>query len=544
MQNKTITLVTGLWDIGRGEMGTSFERSYEHYLECFEKLLKVDVNLIVFGDKTLEQFVNERRDSKIQFIHRELDWFKNEFYDTIQEIRQDEDWYNQAGWLKDSTQGKLQWYNPIVMSKMMLLHDAKILDSFESDYMYWIDAGLSNTVNLDTYVKQDTLQTLSQQVKNFLFVCYPYKASNEIHGFKYPDINKYAGEEVSLIGRGGFFGGKKDKINEVMNHYYRLLEQTLTAGYMGTEESIFAIMVYKLKDLVSYHVIEENGLIYKLFQDILDEKLELVQETVSFSNMKHIGLYVITFNSPKQFDKLVRSMEAYDPYLLHTEKYLLNNSTDRSTTKEYRELCKKYEFELIDPGENIGICGGRQFIAEHFDKTDLDGYMFFEDDMFFYNGLDSTCSNGFARKFPDFLTKVRAIMNQEQFDFLKFNFTEFFGDNSYQWAWHNLPQDKKEELFTKLEEKPFTKYENIKSINGIPYATGETYYCNWPQLVSREGNTKLFLETTWKYPYEQTWMSYIYQKTVEGYIKPGILLATPTEHDRFEHYDAKLRREN
>ena len=53
-----VTLVTGLWDIGRGEMGTSFSRSYEHYLECFEKLLKVDVNLIVFGDKTLEQFVN------------------------------------------------------------------------------------------------------------------------------------------------------------------------------------------------------------------------------------------------------------------------------------------------------------------------------------------------------------------------------------------------------------------------------------------------------------------------------------------------------
>jgi len=170
--------------------------------------------------------------------------------------------------------------------------------------------------------------------------------------------------------------------------------------------------------------------------------------------------------------------------------------------------------------------------------------MFFEDDMFFYNGLDSTCRNGFGRMFNNFLHKVTEIVNKEQFDFIKFNFTEFFGDNSYQWSWHNLPQDKRKELFPKIEEKPFTKYENIKSINGIPYATGEVYYCNWPQLVSREGNRKLFLETTWEYPYEQTWMSYIYQKTIEGYIKPGILLATPTEHDRFDHYDAKLRREN
>jgi len=539
-----ITLVTGLWDIGRGQMDTSFKRTYEHYLECFEKLLKVDVNLIVFGDTFLENFVNERRDNKIQFIYRELDWFKNEFYDTIQDIRQNPDWYNQAGWLKESTQGGLEWYNPIVMSKMMLLHDAKLLDSFDSDYMYWIDAGLSNTVNLDTYVTEQTLQKISEKLNNFLFVCYPYKATNEIHGFKYPDINNYAKEEVTLIGRGGFFGGKKDKINEVMNHYYKLLDTTLSDGYMGTEESIFAIMVYLLKDLVSYHVIEENGLVFKLFQDAIDDKLELVAKKPTFSDMKHLGLYVITFNSPDQFDKLVRSMEAYDPYLLHTEKYLLNNSTDRSTTKKYKELCKQYEFELIDPGENIGICGGRQFIAEHFDKTDLDGYMFFEDDMFFYNGLDSTCRNGFGRMFNNFLHKVTEIVNKEQFDFIKFNFTEFFGDNSYQWSWHNLPQDKRKELFPKIEEKPFTKYENIKSINGIPYATGEVYYCNWPQLVSREGNRKLFLETTWEYPYEQTWMSYIYQKTIEGYIKPGILLATPTEHDRFDHYDAKLRREN
>jgi len=539
-----ITLVTGLWDIGRGQMDTSFKRTYEHYLECFEKLLKVDVNLIVFGDTFLENFVNERRDNKIQFIYRELDWFKNEFYDTIQDIRQNPDWYNQAGWLKESTQGGLEWYNPIVMSKMMLLHDAKLLDSFDSDYMYWIDAGLSNTVNLDTYVTEQTLQKISEKLNNFLFVCYPYKATNEIHGFKYPDINNYAKEEVTLIGRGGFFGGKKDKINEVMNHYYKLLDTTLSDGYMGTEESIFAIMVYLLKDLVSYHVIEENGLVFKLFQDAIDDKLELVAKKPTFSDMKHLGLYVITFNSPDQFDKLVRSMEAYDPYLLHTEKYLLNNSTDRSTTKKYKELCKQYEFELIDTGENIGICGGRQFIAEHFDKTDLDGYMFFEDDMFFYNGLDSTCRNGFGRMFNNFLHKVTEIVNKEQFDFIKFNFTEFFGDNSYQWSWHNLPQDKRKELFPKIEEKPFTKYENIKSINGIPYATGEVYYCNWPQLVSREGNRKLFLETTWEYPYEQTWMSYIYQKTIEGYIKPGILLATPTEHDRFDHYDAKLRREN
>ena len=36
----------------------------------------------------------------------------------------------------------------------------------------------------------------------------------------------------------------------------------------------------------------------------------------------------------------------------------------------------------------------------------------------------------------------------------------------------------------------------------------------------------------------------MYQETIKGNMNMGILLATPTEHDRFEHYDGKDRREN
>jgi hypothetical protein len=39
-------------------------------------------------------------------------------------------------------------------------------------------------------------------------------------------------------------------------------------------------------------------------------------------------------------------------------------------------------------------------------------------------------------------------------------------------------------------------------------------------------------------------MSYCYQETIKGRINPGLLLLTPTEHNRFEHYEANLRKEN
>ena len=172
--------------------------------------------------------------------------------------------------------------------------------------------------------------------------------------------------------------------------------------------------------------------------------------------------------------------------------------------------------------------------------------------MFFYMGPDEFCKNGFRRKIRNFYTIMMDIIWKENFDFLKWNFSEFFGDNTKQWAWHNVPAGVRSQLFPDRPVKinndynyaPFQNFKNIKSHNGLPYATGEIYYCNWPQVVSREGNKKMFLTTTWSHPYEQTWMSHIYQETLKGKIKTGVLLATPTEHDRFEFYPGNERREN
>ena len=75
-------------------------------------------------------------------------------------------------------------YNPLVMSKVYLLHDAKILDRFNSEYMFWIDAGLTNTIHPGYFTHDKVLDKLPQLVKNFHFVCFPYETNSEIHGFQ------------------------------------------------------------------------------------------------------------------------------------------------------------------------------------------------------------------------------------------------------------------------------------------------------------------------------------------------------------------------
>jgi hypothetical protein len=85
---------------------------------------------------------------------------------------------------------------------------------------------------------------------------------------------------------------------------------------MGTEESIFSIMCYKHADLVDYFEIESNGLFGKFFEDLKNDTLEIKSENEVINNtpldISKVGLYVIGFNSPNQFETFVKSMLDYD----------------------------------------------------------------------------------------------------------------------------------------------------------------------------------------------------------------------------------------
>jgi hypothetical protein len=554
-----ITLVTGIWDIGRNNLSDGWARPFNHYLEKFKQLLSIDENLIIFGDSELEEFVFKHRSQKnTQFINRSNSWFKNnDYFDKIQKIRNDENWSKLANWLSDSTQAKLEMYNPLVMSKMFLLHDAKILDKFDSEFLFWIDGGLTNTVHPGYFTHDKVLDKLEKYITKFSFICFPYEADKEIHGFEIKKLNELSNSNVNKVARGGFFGGPKETIGDINNIYYNLLLSTLNAGYMGTEESLFTIITYKHSDIINYFEINGNGLIGTFFENLKNDNLTVKTENKenNLNNLdpSKVGLYVIGFNSPKQFETLIQSFIEYDiNFLKKTKKYLIDNSTDTSTYDEYAKICNEFNFEHIKH-DNLGICGGRQWIAEHFDNTELDYYLFFEDDMFFYPNEGKLCRNGFNRYVPNLFNNCLQIIKKENLDFIKLNYSEFYGDNGTQWAWYNVPQKIREEFWpekTKLPESgldpnaPKTKIFGIYSHNNIPYAKGEIYYCNWPQVVSRTGNKKMFLDTKWARPYEQTWMSHIYQLTKKGEINPGLLLLTPTEHNRFEHYSRDLRKES
>lgn len=538
-----LTIVTGLFNLGRDKLEPGFRRGFDHYIECFRKFLTHTnhLALVVYTEKEYEHIVWDHRSREnTRVVIRDLDWLRAfPFYDQVQRIRTSPEWRGQAGWIPDSPQSALELYNPLVMSKHFMLNDATIFNFFESNHYLWLDAGLSNTVNLESYIKPDFARRVIPHLNKMMYVCFPYDGQVEVHGFPKRAMNQYAGEDTKWVARGGVFGGSKDYINTINAIYYNLLNTAFNEGYMGTEESIFTLITYRHKDLCNINMIEGNGLVYKFFDDINKQALPPPPN-------EKLAAYVLTFNMPKQFKLWAESFrKVYPKEFANLTRYVINNSTDASLDAEYQDLFKEYGFTEFK-FDNIGICGGRQFAAEHFATTNHEFMVFFEDDMLFHEP-GAVCKAGFTTHHAALLDKAMMITRNEALDYLKLSFSEFYGDNHDNWAWYNVPEGKKKDYFPVRTDGVSSKKVRIEytgTYRGLPYAIGEYHYCNWPLMFSQAGNKKVFLDTKWEHKFEQTWMSHVMNLLRSKVVKAGCLLASPINHHRKYHYDGKSRREN
>jgi hypothetical protein len=563
--DKNLTVVTGLWSIGR------HDGNFDHYIKHFRKLLDMPNNLFIYIPKEYEYLVWEKRTKENTYVRtwelQDVKELYDPFWNKTQEIRTDPKWYNSTGehgWLKNSPQATLEWYNPIVQSKLSMLNNAAIWNPFDNEYFIWLDAGITNTVYEKYFTEHKILDKIIPYLDPFLFLSYPYKATDEVHGFDFKAMNRFAGQTVEYVCRGGLFGGKKETIHQVNATYYSTLMQTLNAGYMGTEESIFSIMSYKEPHIYRRFMLDDNGLILKFAQALVDNKVELVpipkaakQLFVSNHELSKIktNLYILTFNFPQQLQHTIDTMEKVPEWLSKPHLVLIDNSTNEEAVIGNKLIAEKYNFEYIKMDTNTGICGGRQKAAEHFHESDADFMFFFEDDMCINSSelAGQFCRNGFRKYIPGLYEIVHKIALKENFDFLKLSFTEVYFDNDKALPWYNVPQAIRTRDWPDYDQLPITgldpnsplaTYKHVGTYMGVAYLMGEVNYCNWPMIVSKEGNKKMFIDTKWAHPYEQTWSSHIYQITKEGKIHSGLLLASPIWHDRIVWYKPEERREN
>lgn len=261
------TIVTGIWDIGRSDI-EEFTRPFSNYLDCFSNLLELDFNFCIYIPSKLIPFVQERRDfDSTRIMVRELSDIKEfKHFDKIQEIRKLNDWVSRANWIKNSPQCSLEYYNPIVMSKLLFLQECSEKNPFNTKYFYWLDGGITNTVNVSFLKKLDSIESFMRKIEDkFLTLSFEYFNEQEVHGFDSREFYDICGGNLNYVCRGGFFGGSAEAIESVSEKYVKIMDRCFQKGCMGTEENFLTILSRE-SEVYRYEL--DSSLVWSFFNQL------------------------------------------------------------------------------------------------------------------------------------------------------------------------------------------------------------------------------------------------------------------------------------
>ena len=241
-----VTMVTGFLDINRDDR--NFE---DHYLEGVRKVLQCRNPMIVFAEPKHHDFIRECRGNLplhiVDFCIEDIEG-SNFMFDRIQEIISTDEWKNQSDWMKDSVISS-KYYIPLTLYKNHLLESATLSNPFNSNKLYWIDAGIYNSYNIEEHI--DTFNFNKLPDDKLFLTSFPYYTDSEIHGYNINVMTKMCnGIKPEYVCRATIFGGTKQSINTFNMHFFNYIYESLNNNVIGTEESIYTIISMNHPELI------------------------------------------------------------------------------------------------------------------------------------------------------------------------------------------------------------------------------------------------------------------------------------------------------
>lgn len=428
------------------------------------------------------------------------------------------------------------------LSKPLWLYQQAQANPFSSTHFYWIDAGLGEAVPAELLGAQSFVR-LSRRHGRFLLLCRPHEPERDLQGFDAAALARLARvERTRWAACGELFGGAAAAVAEVGGRYSQHLEGTLGEGLIGNEESLLTLQSYADAEFFDLQFVGRDGRLRPFLEQLaagwpgdLDSARALLGELAE--------TWVLSFNAPLQFERLLKSMEATEPALLRAaRRVLVNTSTNATLFGEYDALCARHGFEQVREG-NHGVNGARMRAAELFQRSGRHAMFWFEDDMLLVPEADPVraCENGLPRHVHGVAGTALGILQREFADYVKLNFTELSGAHHTQRAWNFLVEEVRKHYLPGETDAPPQAVSAIQSFAHVPYAVGEASYSNWPHVVTRRGSQKLFLEERAEPCYEQYWAARSFEMLRQGRLRAAVLLASPVEHLRTHAYASAER---
>ncbi|XP_076449513.1 protein HtrL-like [Babylonia areolata] len=141
------TVVTAMLDIGRGHWAHSSQtRSYNTYLLYMQRVLRLDVNLVVFVDSQALPFVQWMRRGRAGHTHvveltlKDLPYYSHR--DRIQTIMGSEEYRRDNELVqKGLCESQVPEYDIVQWSKLYFLNETITRDPFHNELFVWLDGG-------------------------------------------------------------------------------------------------------------------------------------------------------------------------------------------------------------------------------------------------------------------------------------------------------------------------------------------------------------------------------------------------------------------
>jgi len=253
-----VTFVSALFDINRVD-----GRKWEEYLKWFEITLKLRVPMVLFLDRDMQEYIDERRGDmfsqneylKTQTLYQTVEDIP--YYglkDQIQEIL-DSDQYKKDMADPERIECKQAMYPIIQYSKFPWLTQAAAMNPHESDYFFWLDAGGSRFFEdydlTQNYPSEEAKKALDEMGDSFLV---------QMNTEYYTDLanaktlsTDYLYDNRSYV-LGSMFGGHKKSLFRVCDMVHNVLMNDMLANNtINNEQIALGYLIKKYPDEFSLY---------------------------------------------------------------------------------------------------------------------------------------------------------------------------------------------------------------------------------------------------------------------------------------------------
>jgi hypothetical protein len=243
------TIVTALYNISREERGDG--RTWKEYLEWFQETLQIPLPMVIFIPRNLLSFVESHRPSQLQthVILQELQEIPYAYCETIMNEILQHPGYRQTVAMPNRVECKLAFYNIIQYSKFQWIKQAIQIDPFQSDYFFWMDAGISRFIPSESfsYIKSKIELPPGKLV-----------IQNNYEYYHYPVDERYLWDCQCLL-CGTMFGGDKSAMLQVAEIVDHELVTRLQKGWNNNEQILLAYIQRYIKPDLFHLVLNDSG---------------------------------------------------------------------------------------------------------------------------------------------------------------------------------------------------------------------------------------------------------------------------------------------